>query len=396
MRGYKTYLFLGIAFILIYLVAQYNKPTPTDWNRTFVKTDKIPFGTFIFYNSLVDVFPNSSIINSNKRIYNTLSDHEKKTVYLIIAPEIKLDKADSAKLSTFISQGNDVFIASYSFGEILSKQFNIKVGSSFSQNPTPVNFVNPLLKSTADYGFDKGVGDNYFLKIDSTKATVLGIAAGGKANFIKYKLGKGNIFLMADPGFYSNVNFLDKYGPEYASKSLSYLAENKRIIYDGFFTKIQTEETDLFTVFFKNPSLKYAYYLSIFSLLLFVLYNLKRRQRIIPLQESFSNASLEFVQVVGSVYYQNRNNQDIAQKKITYFLAYLRSRYFLQTIKIDREFSELLVQKTGIHQVQATYLTKLLREIPQAESLSDHALIDLNQSIENFYKNTQTYGTRAI
>ncbi|MBC7417496.1 MAG: DUF4350 domain-containing protein [Pedobacter sp.] len=388
MRGYKTYLTLGIAFILIYLVAQYNKPTPTDWSRTFVKTDKIPFGTFIFYNSLVDVLPNTSIVNSNKRIYNTLSNDEKKTAYLIIAPEIKLDKADSAKLNAFVAQGNDVFIACYSFGDILSKQFGIKVGNNFSQNPTPVNFVNPLLKSTADYGFDKGVGDNYFSKLDSAKATVLGRTAGGKANFIKFKLGKGSIFLMADPGFYSNVNLLDKYGPEYAAKSLSYLVGNKRIIYDGFFTKTEAEETDLFTVFFKNPALKYAYYLAIFSLLLFVLYNLKRRQRIIPLQDSFSNASLEFVQVVGSVYYQNRNNQDIAQKKITYFLAYLRSRYFLQTHKIDKEFSELLVQKTGIHQVQATYLTKLLREIPQAESLSDHALIDLNQCIENFYKNT--------
>ncbi|MET4080524.1 hypothetical protein ABIB40_000468 [Pedobacter sp. UYP30] len=396
MKGYKTYLILGILFILIYLVAQYNKPTPTDWTRTFVKTDKIPFGTFIFYNSLVDVLPNTSIINSNKRIYNTLSTPYKKTAYVIIAPELKLDKADSTKLNTFVKQGNNAFIASYNFGKILSKQFGIRVGSNFSQNSTPVNFVNPLLKSTADYGFDKGIGDNYFAELDTAKATVLGTTADGKANFIKYKLGKGTVFLMADPGFYSNVNLLDKYGAEFASKSLSYLAGNKNIIYDGFFTKIQSDQTDLFTVFFKNPALKYAYYLAIFSLLLFVLYNLKRRQRIIPLQDPLSNASLEFVQVVGSVYYQNRNNQDIAQKKITYFLAYLRSRYFLKTNKIDKEFSELLVQKTGIHQVQATYLTKLLREIPEAENLSDHGLIDLNQSIENFYKNTQTHGTRAV
>lgn len=396
MKGYKTYLILGSIFILIYLIAQFNKPTPTDWTRTFVKTDKIPFGTFIFYNSLSDVFPNTKIVNSNQRVYNTLSTNYKKATYLIIAPEIDLDKTDSKRLSNFIARGNDVFLASYRFGKILSKQFGISVGTKFSQNATSVNFVNPLLKSTADYGFDKGIGDNYFADLDTTKATVLGSTADGKANFIKYKLGKGTIFFIADPGFYSNVNLLDKYGAEYASKSLSYLAGSKTIIYDGFFTKTNNGDTDLFTVFFKNPALKYAYYLAIFSLLFFVLYNLKRRQRIIPLQDPLNNASVEFVQVIGTVYYQNRNNQDIAQKKITYFLAYLRSRYFLKTNKIDKDFSELLAQKTGIHQVQATYLTKLLREIPQAESLSDHGLIDLNQSIENFHKNTQIHGARAV
>ena len=396
MRGYKSYLIFGTVFILIYLIAQYNKPNPTDWTQTFSRSGKIPFGTYILYNGLPDLFANTEVITSQRRIYNTLDEKFSNTVYIIIAPRVEIDKADSTRLAKFLYEGNNVFIATDNFGKILSKEFGIQVGTKFSQSPTPVNFTNTNLKSTADYGFDKGIGDNYFSKLDTAKATVLGQIADGDANFIKYKVGKGSVFLMADPGFYSNFNLLDKYGAEYAAKSLSYLSRNKTIIFDDFFTKTQGEETDIFTVFFKHPALKYAYYLAIFSLLLFVLYNLKRRQRIIPLQDPLSNASLEFVQVVGSVYYQNRNNQDIAQKKITYFLAYLRNRYFLKTNSIDKNFSELLAQKTGIHEVQANYLTKLLIEIPNADSLSDHELIDLNQSIENFYKNTQKYGTRAV
>lgn len=396
MKGYKTYLIFGIAFIVVYLVAQYNKPTPTDWTQTFSSTDKIPFGTFILKNSLSDLFPNAKVVDSDTRLYNTLEKNFINSLYIIIAPEIKIDRVDSARLVAFLKKGNDVFIATYKLDDRLAKKFSVKLRTNFSQEPTAVNFINKNLKSTADYGFVHGIGDYYFSKIDTANAIILGTTSDGKANFIKYKIGKGSVFLMADPGFYSNVNLLDKFGAEYASKSLSYLRGSKTVIYDRFYTNPPSENTDLFGLFFKYPALKYAYYISIFSLLIFVLYNLKRRQRIIPLQDPLNNASLAFVKVIGSVYYQNRDNKDLAEKKITYFLAYLRGRYFLKTNNIEKDFSELLVQKTGIHQVQANYLTKLLLEIPKSENVTDYALIDLNQTIENFYKNTQNHGTRTV
>ena len=41
MRGYKIYFAFGVVMILIYLVAQFNKPIPTDWSASYLKKDKI-------------------------------------------------------------------------------------------------------------------------------------------------------------------------------------------------------------------------------------------------------------------------------------------------------------------------------------------------------------------
>jgi len=399
MKGYKVYFAIGLVLILIYLIAQFNKPTPTDWSASYAKKDKIPYGTFIFYNQIKDIFPKAEVKTSGLAIYNTIKDKNyKNSAYIIIAPQLKIEKTDLVQLKKYISAGNDVFIASYDLGDAAEKDFKLKLSTTFSQNGSSVNFTNPALKTVVNYGFEKGIGNQYFSRIDTARATVLGVDANNNANFLKYSFGKGALYLIAGPGFYSNFNLLDKYGAEYAAKTLSYLQGSKTVIYDEYFTTPKTGETDLLRVFFKHPELKYAYYLSVFSLLLFVLYDIKRRQRIIPIADAYTNTSVEFAHVVGSVYYHERNNLDIAQKKINYLLEHLRSRYYLKTSEIQRDFAETLRLKTGINETLSKTLTRYFMQIPSLTDFSDTELIGLNNIIEQFYKNTKPNGagTRTI
>ncbi|KQR69638.1 DUF4350 domain-containing protein [Pedobacter sp. Leaf176] len=393
MKGYKVYYAIGLVLILLYLVAQFNKPSPTDWSPTYAKKDKIPYGTFIFYNRIKDILPRADIKTSATSIYNTFKNKGyQNSTYIIIAPQIKIEKADIEQLKKYITAGNDVFIASYDLGAIAEKDLKLKRSVSFSPNGSSVNFTNPNLKTVVNYGFEKGIGNQYFSKIDTAKATVLGIDANNHVNFVKYSFGKGALYLMAGPGFYSNFNLLDKYGAEYAAKTLSYLQGTKTLIYDEYFTTPKTGQTDLLRVLFKHPELKYAYYLCIFSLLLFVFYDIKRRQRVIPIADPYTNTSVEFAHVVGSVYYSERNNLDIAKKKINYLMEHLRSRYYLKTNDIQRDFAETLQLKTGINETLAKTLTRYFLQIPTFTEFSDAELIGLNNIIEQFYKNTKPNG----
>ncbi|MCZ4223806.1 DUF4350 domain-containing protein [Pedobacter rhodius] len=395
-KGYKIYFAIGIILILIYLIAQYNKPTPTDWSPTYAKKDKIPYGTFIFYNRIKDILPKATIRTSNSAIYNTIKDKGySNSTYVIIAPQIKIEKADLEQLKKYITAGNDVFIASYDLGDFAEKALKLNISTSFSQNGSSLNFTNPKLKTVVNYGFEKGIGNQYFSKMDTAKAIVLGIDANSKPNYIKYNYGKGSLYLIAGPGFYSNFNLLDKYGAEYAAKTLSYFQDTKTLIYDEYFTIPKTGETDLLRVFFKHPELKYAYYLCIFSLLLFVFFDIKRRQRIIPIADPYTNTSVEFAHVVGSIYYHKRNNLDIAQKTINYLLEHLRSKYYLKTNDIQIDFAETLQLKTGINETLAKTLTRYFIQIPALNDFSDADLIGLNNIIEQFYKNTKPNGART-
>ncbi|RYG17031.1 MAG: DUF4350 domain-containing protein [Chitinophagaceae bacterium] len=396
MKGYKIYFAIGIVLILVYLVAQFNKPTPTDWSPTYAKKDKIPYGTFILYNRMKDIMPKATVKTSASAIYNTVKDKGfTNSTYIIIAPQIKIEKTDLEQLKKYMLAGNDVFIASYYLGDFAEKDLKLRISSSFTQDGSSLNFVNPALKTVVNYGFEKGIGNQYFSKIDTAKATVLGIDANNNANYVKYNYGKGNLYLIAGPGFYSNFNLLDKYGAEYAAKTFSYLQGTKTVIYDEYFTIPKTGETDLLRVFFKHPELKYAYYLTIFSLLLFVFYDIKRRQRIIPIADPYTNTSVEYAHVVGSVYYHERNNLDIAYKKLNYLAEHLRSRYYLKTNEIQSDFAEALQQKTGINETLAKTLTRYFMQIPTLNDFSDAELIGLNDIIEQFYKNTKPNGART-
>jgi hypothetical protein len=396
MKGYKIYLTIGAILIILYLVAQYNKPTPTNWAPTYAVKDKIPYGTYILYHRIKDILPEATIKSSKSAIYNTLKDKNfNKTAYLIVAQQAEISKTDFDQLVKFMQAGNDVFIASYDLGKI-GKNLKLQALSTISAEGSTLNFTNPNLKTEANYGFERGIGSQYYNKLDTGKATVLGVNGEGKPNFVRYSYGKGNLYLIAEPGFYTNFNLLDKYGAEYAAKTLSYLQGTQQLIFDEYFSAQKTTTTDMLRVFFKHPELKYAYYLAIFSLIIFVLYDMKRRQRIIPIADPLTNSSLAFVHVVGSVYYHERNNLDIALKKINYFLEYLRTRYYLKTNEIDGNFARLLVEKTGINEALAKTLTNHILQTPTMGNLSDTQLIYLNQSIEQFYKNTQSNGTRTV
>jgi hypothetical protein len=138
-------------------------------------------------------------------------------------------------------------------------------------------------------------------------------------------------------------------------------------------------------VFLKNPILQWAYYIAIFSLLLFVVFEIKRRQRVIPVIEPLPNSTLEFVNVVGQVYYEKRNNVNIAHKKILYLLADLRDEYQLKTNKLDDEFIDKLASKLGLENDFAIELVNYIRFISVQDSVSDRELIELNKLIEQLY-----------
>jgi hypothetical protein len=396
MKGYKVYLLIGSILILAYLIAQYNKPTPTNWAPTYAVKDKIPYGTYILYNRIKDILPAATIQSSKTAVYNTLkSKNFNKTAYLIVALKTDISKTDLEQLIKYMQAGNDVFIATYDLGKI-GKELKVKTATAMSAEGSNLNFTNPNLKTDANYGFERGIGSQYFSKVDTSKTTVLGVNANGRPNFIRYNYGKGNLYLIAEPGFYTNFNLLDKYGAEYAAKTLSYLQGNNQLIFDEYFSGQKNTTTDILRVFFKHPELEFAYYLAIFSLIIFVLYDIKRRQRIIPIADPLANSSLAFVNVVGSVYYHERNNLDIALKKINYFMEYLRSRYYLRTNDIDSKFAQLLMEKTGINEALSKTLTRYFIQTPTMGELSDTQLINLNESIEQFYKNTQSNGTRTV
>lgn len=388
MKDLKIYLISATTLFIIYVVANINHPKPVNWAETFSNKDKIPFGTYIIYNRAKDLFPGAVITPQRQPIYNALTDNAaKQASYIIICYAINPSKTDYGQLVKYIKQGNDVFIAANSFGSLVEKNLGIDTKTNFNiqQENTPVKFLNPALQSPQEYLVDKGAGNYYFNKLDTTKAIVLGNNANKMANFIKYRFGKGNLYLMTNPKMLSNYSLLTPHGALYAATALSYVKNTRQIIWDEYYTQGSGEAESPMRVFLNNPQLQWAYYIAIFSLLGFVLFEIKRRQRIIPVIEPLANSTLDFVTVVGQVYYEKHDNANIAHKKILYLLGHFREYYYLKTTKLDNEFADILAQKTGIDGKFAIELINTINFITVQTQITDIQLIQLNKLIEKFY-----------
>jgi hypothetical protein len=388
MRDLKIYIIAATTLFVIYIVANINRPKAVNWAETFSNKDKIPFGTYIVYDRIKDIFPGAVIKPQRRPVYNVLTnDSVKQASYIIVCGNIDISKPDYEQLVKYIGQGNDVFIAANYFGSLLGKNLEIDTRTSFSlqQENTAVKFLNPSLQLPKIYFVDKGAGGYYFNKFDTLKAVVLGNNSGNKANFIKYRFGKGNLYLMTNPKMLSNYSLLNTQGAAYAATALSYIKNTKQLIWDEYYSQGSVEAESPMRVFLGNAQLKWAYYISIFGLLLFVLFEVKRRQRIIPIMEVPSNSTIDFVNVVGQVYYEKRNNSNIAHKQMAYFLEHLRERYKLKTNMLDSEFTDTLSKKTGIGPELTGKLINVMNFINTHQQLSDHELIQFNQLIEQFY-----------
>lgn len=384
MKDFKIYLSIASALMIVFLIAQYNKPTPVDWTPSLYYNDKIPFGTYITYNQLSQLFPKTKVVKTNTSIYHAFHDSlVSGGNYIIIAKSVKINKLDFSELAKYIKAGNSVFISSFNFNGFLADTLKISTAYEVKKGTSSLVFTNSRLNGT--YKFDRDISNQYFDDFDTAKATVIGKNVYGHVTFLNFKIGKGNLFLCTNPGIFSNYALLSNNGADYAAKALSYLPVTGTIYWDEFQNGDIPPDQSPFRVFFSNPSLQWAYYLSLASLIIFVLYEMKRRQRIIPVIEPLKNSTLEFVTTVGQVYYEKRNNANIAHKKILYLFVYLRDAHNIKTGKPDQELADMLTAKLGISTDLSGELINIINQLDKQTYVTDSQLIKLNKLIEQFY-----------
>ena len=125
------------------------------------------------------------------------------------------------------------------------------------------------------------------------------------------------------------------------------------------------------------------------SVILFIIFYGRRKQRIIPVIPPLNNSTLEFVRTVGNVYYQQKEHKNIAEKKITYFMDYLRNRYFIKAVTFDNEILKKISEKTSYPIKKLNNIFFLIEQIKNSNNITEAELVKINSQIENFYERTK-------
>ena len=394
MKGYRQFLFGIIAVLLIYIVSEFNHPKPLDWTLTLSKEDKNPLGAFVLYQQLPYCFSGSVLDSYGLPVYDELKNKKaKNTAYFIFGHNLNLSSHDITALLNYAAEGNYVFIAARAFSEELMDTLNLKTSNRFGLagiDSSFVNFTNPLLKSNKSFSYRSPYFEQYFTSLDTVRSIVLGRTNLNKVNFVKIPIGKGAFFMHSSPVCFSNYFLLKGNNAEYASKALSYIPTGvTSIFWDEYYKRPQYESISPFRFLYSNVYLRWGFRIALFTLILYVLFGSKRRQRIIPVMEPLRNSTLDFVNTIGKLYFNQHDNRDIAVKKINYFLEFVRTNFYLSTTQLNFSFQDALAKKTSLPREDINSLIWIIQEIDQSASISDIQLQDLNQKIDNFYKNAR-------
>lgn len=176
--------------------------------------------------------------------------------------------------------------------------------------------------------------------------------------------GKGEVIFVSSPLLFTNYGMLEGNTSVYIFRLMSYLADLPVYRTEAY---VKTDamlvaEQSPFREFIKRPPLRWALYLALLGVVLFMIFTARRRQRVIPIMSKPANRSLEFIQLIGTLYYQRKDHVDLVRKKFKLFAEELRKTAGVDISDVntdDREY-QLLAEKTGMN---SDRLKKVIRQI---------------------------------
>lgn len=449
MKDKKTTILI-VVIVLLLIGLSYAKsvaPKPADWKPTFVNTKTDPYGTYITYQLLEDIFAKENIRTTRIPVYNNLknlnsaylnyeeneteyyedistsdvytpidsleyadedeadidslqtdqntSDWFQKldnisdtTSYIFVNTRFTIDKLDLEYLLDFVGLGNNAFISSEAFDSRLLDTLKIRTNAKYYENDT-IHVLKEYPQREYNIGNIYGLVS---LNTDSCPhpTRILGTNNKKATTFVDIKFGKGHIYLHTVPTAFTNVYMLQTRKYDYGFRSLSYLPANSKIIWDEYQKQgISIANEGTFRAMLSNESLRTALYIILAALLLFVIFRAKRTQRVIPVIQAPVNSSLEFLGTISNLYYRKKDFTTIAEKRHAYFLDFIRKNYYMTTENIGEDFINILSAKSNTDRDKLNELFSLHKDLILLPYASNEMFLKYNSLLEEFYKNAK-------
>ena len=405
---------LVIIFLVIILFNINNKPKYS-WYEDYRNNKDQPYSATILYSLLKTHSSGKNFEVIDNHLWEELPKiKDASSNYFFIGNSLYLDPDDADALVDFVSRGNSAFIITNSIPQTLVTPIGLDdceywEGFGYVLKPT-IKLSLTLADIEADSGYSfkyvfrekilpyewKYFYSTYQSCDGSTVYYPLGkIFSTEYINFIKIPIGDGQLFIHSAPMAFSNLSLLEEPGFEYVSKALGYLPQGD--IYWDEFSKIPSyasvnresnnQAQSPLSYILGETSLRWSWYILLALMLLFIIFRSKRKQRVIKVVEPNINTSLEFVETIGTLYYQQNDHKKLIEQKMKYFLAFIRSRYQLNTSNINEDLVSQIARRAEIDKSKVQKIINLYMAADSMSGVSDELLTDLHYSLNYFYKN---------
>ncbi|SFR49428.1 hypothetical protein SAMN04490243_2256 [Robiginitalea myxolifaciens] len=415
----------GLAVLGI-LIAEIARPQPINWRADFTRAGKGPFGCFVMYSELPGLFSNRDIEPIGQDLYYWLThrDTVNNSSLVVINNQTNFDPALTRALLAHVSKGNTAFVSSAYIGPTLEDTLNLRLQTGYSLIEQGIELELAYDGFSPDrFKYTKGYLRNYFELTDSTNAEVLGWLHlpeeeesdwegdtdldslltdpfGDESldevelselesaplleapNFLRIPFGQGTLLLHSTPYAFGNYYMLG--GNEaYVAGVLSYL-EDQTIYWDNNLKSGRRVVDSPLRFVLSQAPLRWAYYILIITLLLFVLVRSRRVQRIIPVVTPLENTSIAYTQTVGDLYFEQRDYADIIAKRLSYFREMLHSRFGITRQREGDEALERLAHKSGLDPEYIAQTFAFIHQVEKKKYPDNNDLIKLHELLKPF------------
>ena len=356
------------------------QPKPYSWSYSLETFSKQPYGAYVLKSQLPNFFPGKNtrdLLNSDfKHYYPYVTDyydestgdyysedvdstinlfdlkaHQVETFNFIgISPVFEMSMVDIKALLLHVYQGNEALLLANRLSDELRENLGIETrDSTIMELDEVASLFNIQYRDEQFYSYKPHEAYSY-IKSYPEDAEVIARNRYGQVLGIQIRVGKGKVTYFSMPILFSNY-YLLKGERNLSSKLLkqlaiedTYLAQYSR----GRYQRTYEDKPSLMSFIHSKKSLSWSFYTLLFSILLFMLFRLKRLQRVIPLVNPPENTSLKYAETLSNLYLMHNNHKEAALKKMNYFFTHVRQDYNLDVSKVDEDFYKKLSAKSQV------------------------------------------------
>ncbi len=388
----KDKIIIGLMLLFLFLiVVSESSQQRINWYPSFAVTHKIPFGSYVAYHEAKQLF-GDQLQKVNISAYVFLDKHpDTKGTFVLYNSEVVLGKTALHSLLNWVKKGNNLLIASQKFDDELLDSLELRRGYYFNHEfdkKLVLTLDHPNLKPKDSIIFDKlysapvlrikdSVAPENFKKLGHfvDNDTLQNI------NFIDVTYGKGHVMLHSFPYVFTNYFVLKSNNWAYYTGLLSYI-NLKRPVY--WTTNVQNGATaqGIFKYIIENPGFLWAYRLLFAGLLLYILFEGKRKQRAIPVVQPPKNETLAFTKTIADMYIENKEHKQIALLHIKHFMDYVRHRLHLDIRQNSTKLKQQIAQKTKSDLIDVERLFDLIEGVQNQQNIKPETVLELEKQIE--------------
>ena len=392
---------LALMALIILLIKSSDKTQKKFDHRISLKhRDKIPYGYYAARQLAPGLFPNADFFTDREApgYWDSIYMGDSNQAVILVSGRMYANDEELTSLLNFAKKGNNVFIITNYMSYEMRNFFGINsedlITESFEEKDSlQLKLTNPRFADHKQYVYPGRKYSTELTFIDTTKALLLGTDSLGRGNFLQFKAGEGNIYLHTSPLAFSNYFILHKDNINYFSQALSVIpADVEKVLWNDYYLyKVYDQdqrEPNWLGVLMQYESFKWGLLTALATLLLFVLLEMRRKQRMIPVYKKPKNESLDFVQTVGRLYYDRKDHKDLARKMSVYFLDHVRTRYKISTNELDEQFINAVHAKSGFGREQISEIVSFIHYADRSENINEQELSRFHNQLESFYQNT--------